>query len=91
MDIEATIQFLMETAPQHDARLAEIERNNVLIQQAVLGSQNIRVCCNRPWNRHKRCFAIRSSRLTGDFGKPIVASANSAKTPTGASLNWSQP
>jgi hypothetical protein len=31
------MQFLMETAPQHEARLAEIERNSVLIQQAVLG------------------------------------------------------
>ena len=27
----------METAAQHDARMAEIERNNVLIQQAVRG------------------------------------------------------
>ena len=44
MDIEKTIQFLTETAAQHDARLAEIEKNlaemqknNVLIQQALLG------------------------------------------------------
>jgi hypothetical protein len=37
MDVEKTMRFLMGTAAQHDARLAEIERNNVLIQQAVLG------------------------------------------------------
>ncbi len=37
MDVEKTMQFLMETAAQHDARMAEIERNNVLIQQALLG------------------------------------------------------
>lgn len=37
MDVEKTMQFLMETAAQHDARLAEIEKNNVLIQRAVLG------------------------------------------------------
>jgi len=37
MDVEKTIQFLMETAAQHDARMAEIEKNNVLIQKAVLG------------------------------------------------------
>jgi flagellar biosynthesis/type III secretory pathway protein FliH len=37
VDVEKTMQFLMETAAQHDARLAEIEKNNVLIQRAVLG------------------------------------------------------
>ena len=37
MDVEKTMQFLMETAARRDARLAEIERNNVLIQHAVLG------------------------------------------------------
>jgi hypothetical protein len=37
MDVEKTMQFLIESAAQHDARLAEIEKNNVLIQRAVLG------------------------------------------------------
>ena len=36
MDIEKTIQFLVETAAQHDARLAEIEKGNQVLQQAVL-------------------------------------------------------
>jgi hypothetical protein len=36
MDVEKTIRFLTETAPSHDARLAEMGKNNVLMQQALL-------------------------------------------------------
>jgi hypothetical protein len=36
MDVEHTIRFLTETAASHDARLAEMEKNNVLIQEALL-------------------------------------------------------
>ena len=37
MDIEKTIQFLMDNAAAHDARLAEIERNSLILQRAMLG------------------------------------------------------
>ena len=37
MDVEKTIQFLMGNAAGHDARLAEIERNSLILQRAMLG------------------------------------------------------
>jgi hypothetical protein len=50
MDVEKTMQFLIESAPQHDARLAEIETNNVLIQRAVFGKLRSKPIedCGRP-------------------------------------------
>jgi chromosome segregation ATPase len=36
MDVEKTIQFLVETAAQHDARMAELEKGMLDVKQALL-------------------------------------------------------
>ena len=36
MDVEKTIQFLLDNAAAHDAQLTALEKNSVLIQQALL-------------------------------------------------------
>ena len=36
MDIEKTIQFLVENAAQHDARIAVLEKNAIILQNSLM-------------------------------------------------------
>ena len=69
MDVEKTIQFLIENAAQHDARLAALENNNLTLGNALITLTAIVKALADNLAEHERITQAERARLDAESRK----------------------